>query len=76
MLFSAINVIINNNNSEIFEEELPVKYTVLVVDDEQEQRRALIERVDWDSAGFEVIGEADNGVEALDILEAHEPELI
>lgn len=53
-----------------------MKYTVLVVDDEQEQRRALIERVDWDSAGFEVIGEAENGVEALDILEALEPDLI
>ena len=53
-----------------------MKYTVLLVDDEQEQRRALIERVDWDSAGFEVIGEAENGVEALDILEALEPDLI
>lgn len=53
-----------------------MKYTVLVVDDEQEQRRALIERVDWASAGFEVIGEAENGVEALDLLESLEPDLI
>src|SRR5574344_151536 len=53
-----------------------VKYTVLVVDDEQEQRLALIERVDWNGAGFEVVGEAENGVEALDVLESLEPDLI
>ena len=53
-----------------------MKYTVLVVEDEHDQRRALIEHVDWASAGFEVIGEAENGVEALDILETLEPDLI
>ena len=53
-----------------------MKYTVLVVDDEQEQRLALTERVDWSGAGFEVVGEAENGVEALDVLEALEPDLI
>lgn len=36
-----------------------MKYTVLVVEDERDQRRALIERVDWESAGFEVAGEAE-----------------
>ena len=53
-----------------------MKYTVLVVDDEHDQRKALIEHVDWTSAGFEVIGEAENGVEALDLLETLEPDLI
>lgn len=53
-----------------------MRYTVLVVDDEQNQRRALIEKVDWKSAGFEVIGEAENGVEALDLVEKLEPDLI
>lgn len=51
-------------------------YTVLVVDDEQEQRRALVEKVQWDAAGFEVVGEAENGVEALDLVETLEPDLI
>lgn len=51
-------------------------YTVLVVEDEFEQRRALIERVNWDAAGFKVIGEAENGVEALDLIETLEPDLI
>ena len=53
-----------------------MKYSVLVVDDEHDQRRALIEHVDWASADFEVIGEAENGVEALELLEILEPDLI
>ena len=53
-----------------------MKYTVLVVDDEQEQRQALIRRVRWDEAGFEVVGEAENGVEALDLIDELEPDLI
>ena len=53
-----------------------MKYTVLVVEDEHDLRRALIERVDWEAAGFSVIGEAENGVEALDIVETLEPDLI
>ena len=53
-----------------------MKYTVLVVEDEFEQRRAIIERVNWEAAGFEVIGEAENGVEALDVIESLEPDLI
>ena len=64
--FCAVNDIIVSSNSR---GGYSVKYTVLVVDDEQEQRLALTERVDWDSAGFEVVGEAENGVEALDVLE-------
>lgn len=53
-----------------------MNYTVLVVDDEQDQRQALIGRVRWSEAGFTVIGEAENGVEALDLIEVLEPDLI
>lgn len=53
-----------------------MKYTVLVVDDETEQRHALVERVEWEKAGFEVVGEAENGIEALDLIETLEPDLI
>ena len=53
-----------------------MNYTVLVVEDEQNQRRALIEKVNWQAAGFQVIGEAENGVEALDLIEQLEPDLI
>ncbi|MGX8850365.1 response regulator [Amedibacillus sp. YH-ame10] len=51
-------------------------YTVVVADDEFELRRAIIETVDWEKIGFEVIGEAENGVEALDLVEKLEPDLL
>ena len=44
-------------------------YTVIVADDEQEIRRSLIRKVDWGSVGFQVIGEAENGAEALELME-------
>ena len=53
-----------------------MNYTVLVVDDEHDQRHALVERVNWEAAGFTVVGEAENGVEALDLIETLEPDLI
>lgn len=51
-------------------------YTVVVADDEEEIRRALVRRVCWAEAGFEVIGEAENGAEALELVERLEPDLL
>ena len=51
-------------------------YTIIVADDEEELRRALIEKVDWESVGFKVIGEAENGVEALELVERLKPDLL
>lgn len=51
-------------------------YSVLVVDDEIRQREAVIRNVDWQRAGFEVVGDAENGIEALDQLEKFEPDLV
>lgn len=53
-----------------------MRYTVLVVDDEEDQRRALAQKTDWNSAGFELAGEAQNGVDALDKLEIYKPDLV
>ncbi len=51
-------------------------YTIIVADDEEELRRAIIRRVDWASIGFTVIGEADNGAEALELVEKLKPDLL
>ena len=51
-------------------------YTVVVADDEEELRKALIKRVNWDQAGFRVVGEAENGVEALELVEQLKPDLL
>ncbi len=51
-------------------------YTVIVVDDEWDLRKALIRKVKWDEIGFQVIGEAENGIEALELVEKLEPDLL
>lgn len=51
-------------------------YTIIVADDEEELRKALIRRINWEEAGFRLIGEAENGVEALELVEKLEPDLL
>ena len=47
-------------------------YTIVVADDEEELRRAIIRKIDWESIGFQVVGEAENGIEALELVERME----
>lgn len=51
-------------------------YTVVVADDEEELRRAIVRRIDWERIGFRVAGEAENGVEALELVEREQPDLL
>lgn len=51
-------------------------YTVIVADDEEEIRRGIVQKVKWEDIGFQVIGEADNGIEALELVEKLEPDLL
>ena len=51
-------------------------YTVIVADDEEEIRRALVKKMDWNSLGFELVGEASNGAEALELVEKLGPDLL
>lgn len=51
-------------------------YTVVIADDEEELRRAIVRRIDWESIGFRVVGEAENGVEALELVEKTGPDLL
>lgn len=53
-----------------------MKYTVVVADDEEEIRRSLVRRVKWEEIGFEVVGEAENGADALELVEKLEPDLL
>ena len=43
------------------------RYRVLLVDDEEEIRAGISRKIDWDSLGFTLAGEADNGEEALEL---------
>ena len=45
-------------------------YRIILVDDEEEVRKSIIKKIDWEHAGFQVVGDAENGQEALEKIEA------
>lgn len=51
-------------------------YRIILVDDEEEVRQSIIRKINWTEAGFEVVGDAENGEDALEKVEALEPDLI
>ncbi|MBD2870828.1 response regulator transcription factor [Paenibacillus arenilitoris] len=51
-------------------------YRVLLVDDEEFVRQGLKELIDWPACGFEVMDEAGNGEDALEIIRREKPELV
>lgn len=42
----------------------PYRYRVMLVDDEEEVREGVREKIDWEGCGFELVAEAANGQEA------------
>lgn len=52
------------------------RYTVLLVDDEEEVTQIIMKKIDWDSLGFTVIGLANNGVKALEMVEEFQPDIV
>lgn len=51
-------------------------YSVLLVDDEEDVIRIIRERTDWEALGFRVTSYAHNGVEALEMAEEHQPDVV
>ncbi|WP_340007532.1 response regulator [Paenibacillus sp. FSL K6-0276] len=49
---------------------------VLIVDDEILVRLALKSGIEWKTHGFELIGEADDGVSALKYIEQYQPHIV
>ena len=52
------------------------KCRILIVDDEVLIRQGIKYYIDWEKEGFEIIGEASNGKEALDIIEVTQPHIL
>lgn len=52
------------------------KYTVLLADDEEEMIRAIMKKIEWESLGFSVIGYAENGIKALEMVEEYNPDVV
>lgn len=51
-------------------------YTVVVADDEDELRDALCQMIPWETLGFRLVGNARNGLDALELVEQLEPDLL
>ena len=51
-------------------------YTVIVADDEDELREAVCTMIPWQDYGFCLVGDASNGLDALQLVEKHEPDLL
>lgn len=49
---------------------------ILIVDDEYIIRQGIKHLLDWEKYGFQVIGEADNGKQALEIIEKDPPDIV
>lgn len=52
------------------------KYTLLLVDDEEEVVQIIIKKMDWEALGFTVVGYASNGVKALEMVEEYQPDVV
>lgn len=52
------------------------KYTVLLVDDEEEVIQVIMNKIDWEGLGFHIVGYAHNGVKALELAEEYEPDIV
>ncbi|MDR6882554.1 two-component system response regulator YesN [Bacillus sp. 3255] len=55
---------------------MEAKGRILVVDDEMLVRQGIIHLLNWESEGFQIVGEAANGKEALDLVHLHRPHII
>lgn len=51
-------------------------YTVLLVDDEDDVTQVIKKKVPWEELGFSVVGLANNGVKALELVEEYQPDVV
>lgn len=51
-------------------------YKLMLVDDEEEVRKSIIKKIDWQSLGFSVVADAENGAEAIEKIDLYEPDVV
>ncbi len=51
-------------------------YRIILVDDEEEVRKSIIQKIDWKAVGFQVVGDAENGEDALEKVELLDPDVV
>lgn len=51
-------------------------YSIILADDEEEIRYGIKRKIDWEANGFELVGTAENGQEALELAENLHPDVV
>ena len=51
-------------------------FTIVVADDEADIREAVCNMINWEEVGFRLVGSADNGLDALQLVEQLQPDLL
>lgn len=51
-------------------------YTIILVEDEYDIRKAIIRIIDWNRLGFDIVGDAENGQQALELVDQLRPDVI
>ena len=51
-------------------------FTIIVADDEEELREAVCRMIRWEEIGFRLVGSAGNGLDALQLVEQLQPDLL
>ncbi|MCU6709936.1 response regulator [Paenibacillus sp. J5C_2022] len=49
---------------------------IIVVDDEDLIRNHIASMIEWDEIGCQIVGAASNGIEAMELIALHEPDLV
>ncbi|MBQ8994797.1 MAG: response regulator [Oscillospiraceae bacterium] len=51
-------------------------FTIVVADDEEQLREAMCSLIHWEEIGFRLVGSAGNGLDALQLVEQLQPDLL
>ncbi|MEA4964493.1 MAG: response regulator [Oscillospiraceae bacterium] len=51
-------------------------FTIVVADDEAELREAVCQMIEWEKIGYRLVGSAGNGLDALQLVEQLQPDLL
>src|SRR5690625_1294434 len=65
-----------NPTIQTYSEEVNTVHKVFLVDDDHFVRKGLLRLIDWEGCGFTVCAEADNGEDALEMIEKIAPDLV
>lgn len=51
-------------------------YKIMLVDDEASMRNRMLTRIEWEDYGFEIVADAENGIDALENFEQFVPDVL